>query len=258
MLTGCGIVTGLGFRFDGTSLTLSKGTALTGDGDLIRFPKDTVFRFVKAFGDESAHYTPFEGLGLLELLVATEPLGSPLSALSDGQDWAVVLYLESYRYDPDICTGADCDNRGQLQRNIPRVLLVPKKVLKGVPVPYRNQLRAPSVDRVLLNKQVNTYEELTALFRGAASRGLNDLEGALEKTYSVCQPLLAPVYSADPTSDWSKKLTAVVDRVESDPFGIEYVYAFAGDLADALREFVEALEHDDVGLAPIRSPFQNT
>lgn len=148
-LSGVGIV--CGFKLDFTpaqQLIISQGCGITTDGDLLKLQvsipdsgglkridiPEILYTHFTPFVDNKAFYRPFfykevggieEQIPLWELLptdlVTTE---APISDLPNLEDKVVLLYLEAYNEDADLCVGVSCDNQGILQVQNLRVLLV--------------------------------------------------------------------------------------------------------------------------------------
>ncbi|HKJ42122.1 MAG TPA: hypothetical protein VKA27_08500, partial [Sunxiuqinia sp.] len=134
-LRGYGVVCGLKLSVVNRQLNLSKGCGLTSDGDLLEWTDDTSFPNFRIFKDENANYPLFKDLTVYELIPTGTKKVDQIAFRNFSQqterkltDFAVLLYLESYLYDPDLCTGGDCDNKGLKQIHKLRVLLVPKDV----------------------------------------------------------------------------------------------------------------------------------
>lgn len=149
-LSGVGIVCGFKLNFNQTtnSLTISQGSGVTTDGDLLKLEQtipDTDdlktiditgldFTDYATFIDDKAVYKPYfykieddteVQIPLWELL----PNGStssegPIANLADLDNKVVLLYLESYEDDGDLCVGVNCDNQGVSQVQNLKVLLV--------------------------------------------------------------------------------------------------------------------------------------
>ena len=142
-LQGVGIACGFELKdITNESMTISGGVGVTTDGDLIVFKKtglkaDSIeyneqkFSYRRKFNDKLADYFLFnqndQPIEIIELLQEKTDDSEPLSALNNWQQMCVLLYLESYEKEPDLCTAIDCDNQGIKQQTHLRVLLVSKK-----------------------------------------------------------------------------------------------------------------------------------
>ncbi|MCH7400364.1 hypothetical protein ACFOUP_07730 [Belliella kenyensis] len=132
-LTGAGIVCGFDVSYDNQVLTISQGSALTTDGDLIKLHSKVANKITTAltipkidfvgyapfnnhkveyprFLDEKKSYIP-----IFELLTASEiKASSGAKKLTEINitDMVVVLYLENYSKPYDVCNTTDCDSQG--------------------------------------------------------------------------------------------------------------------------------------------------
>ena len=129
-LTGVGIACGLELTADDSSIRITKGAALTSDGDLLSFEADRLYTHFREFKDRDALYALFrkgseenaEGpIPLLELGEAGDGGDwKPLSSLESFNSYVALLYLEAFDEDIDLCTGTSCDNKGKVRRTISR------------------------------------------------------------------------------------------------------------------------------------------
>lgn len=151
-LIGVGIVNGFGLstevREGGRWINIQQGYGITTDGDLITLQqsledeesKEKDIRFdalsfshYRPFEDDKANYPFFQDEGaqitLLELCQQGEDDALPLSGLADLNDKVVLLYLESYPKDQDICGDINCDNQGIEQVARTRYLLIDQSAI---------------------------------------------------------------------------------------------------------------------------------
>jgi len=114
------------------SLSISQGTGVTTDGDLVQFydliPQELAskqFLYYKTFQDNRANYDHFSDVqGLWELSTENDGSYSDLKEFPNIQDMAVVLYLEQYSKADDLCNQYSCDNQGAAQISNLKVLLI--------------------------------------------------------------------------------------------------------------------------------------
>lgn len=149
-LSGVGLACGFGittlFNSDKTaaiSITITQGTAVTTDGDYVQFLdliKDNIaskkFSYFKKFDDDKATYDRFlnsqgDQLELWELHVNDDASYSDLVSFPNIQNMAVLLYLEQYAKEDELCNKLTCDNQGIEQINNLRVLLIDVDNLKS-------------------------------------------------------------------------------------------------------------------------------
>ena len=156
-LSGVGIVCGFTVSLNDTqkTITVSQGTGITTDGDLFKlyntddkgqkiidFP-EKVFKFCKKYDDGKAKYKPFfyDGntqLPIFELLTDEQQKNEKEAnfTLNDFKtktnveikDAVVILYLESYEKELDLCVSLSCDNQGLETIGNYKMLLVSKEV----------------------------------------------------------------------------------------------------------------------------------
>lgn len=128
LLTGVGIICGLEIKkVTETSFTLTQGVGVTTDGDVLTL-REITYTHGRKFDDKSARYPFFTREGspieLLEALPTGLENSEVLEKFSDWREMCVLLYLEAYANEADLCTTMDCDNQGVEQVGRLRVLLV--------------------------------------------------------------------------------------------------------------------------------------
>ena len=156
-LSGVGIVCGFTVSLNNTqkTITVSQGTGITTDGDLFKlyniddkgqkvidFP-EKVFQFCKKYDNSKAKYKPFfysndKQLPIFELLTDEQQKNEKEENFSindfknktnfDIQDAVVILYLESYEKELDLCVSLSCDNQGLETIGNYKILIVSKEV----------------------------------------------------------------------------------------------------------------------------------
>ncbi|EON78225.1 hypothetical protein ADIS_1422 [Lunatimonas lonarensis] len=151
-LIGVGIVNGLAvsMRQEGVQrfIEISQGYGITTDGDLITLRTDIPdanrkeksieidqlsFSHYRPFEDDKARYPLFHQNGiqtvpLLQLCRPTEEGALPLQQLVNGGDMVLMLYLESYSRDADLCGDINCDTQGVEQIAAHHFLLIDRDV----------------------------------------------------------------------------------------------------------------------------------
>jgi hypothetical protein len=261
-LIGAGIVWGLKVGSDGHNITVSRGCAVTTDGDLLCLDSDAKYNCCKPFDDRNAHYGPFvpqdEQIPLWELAV-DEADATPIEDLDNVSNMIVVLYLESYPFDPGICTGQECDNKGKVQTQKLKVLLVSPAdltdALKDLPEArqYSSRLEDVPCERVLLDSgSVGKYTDLAAAYKAVLSGLIPRLSGILQFSYTLCETVLAEAYEGSPLDRWRQQFTDLTTRMSTDTTGIQYIYDFVQDVIRAYDEFKEAV--DDEAILALRKP----
>lgn len=147
-LSGVGIGCGFNIAYSKTktnAFSISKGFGVTTDGDLLTLvePKDGKLRLLNKAFKTYTHYRTFEDsnakyphfiqaddsqIDLIEVFsdedIDTDDSGFTRLTSEQLDNKVVLLYLENYPKEGDLCTALDCDNQGQLQVSKLRVLLV--------------------------------------------------------------------------------------------------------------------------------------
>ena len=149
-LSGVGIVCGFKviYNADDHTIQITQGRGVTTDGDLLALQKQSeteagqndttlksidlsskTYSFYKMFTDNKAHYKHFVKpdktvINMWELYEQDADTHTSLSELPDLSNMVVLLYLESYSKEGDLCTQLTCDNQGIEQVARLRVLLV--------------------------------------------------------------------------------------------------------------------------------------
>ncbi|WP_303924280.1 PKD domain-containing protein [Draconibacterium sediminis] len=286
-LNGVGLVCGFKVSRSGTKITISQGVGVTTDGDLIQLQKavkksplkklvtgSLTFSMYKKFKDDAASYSrfrklsggeemAFEVLDLFELHPEDTEVEDviPLSELADLNNMVVLLYLESFADDGDLCTAIDCDNQGVAQINRLRVLLVSKtdaEFIASNDVVYTNHdrfeqyfnLPEPAVKRVILN-QINTskYEELKRAYYDAIKGStlnnnstVTQLGQGISLIVKNFGKLLQVSISQTALNSALSKLNSYFNfSAYGVPFDIQYRYDLLKDLVDTYNELKDLL-----------------
>ena len=152
--------------------------------------------------------------------------------------------MESFVQDPDLCTGADCDNLGKNAVNTPRVLLTDARR------PPR-WLRAP-FDTLMPRRATSTPSVAAANHDGCRRHAGHDLgglrrclrrnarsadDGAGQDLHSLFRPFLGGVFADDPAPAWTRVLNGLQAQFTGAPRGIQYYYDFLVDLVDTYTDF---------------------
>lgn len=121
-LLGVGIATGLRVTLSGSTVSISAGCGLTSEGHLLRLETAQTYTSYLPYTALSTD-GPLAVCTLLELLPAG-PGGKPLAELSL-ENYAVLLFQNSFVPPVDNCLGLDCKDSGATHETKLRVLLVP-------------------------------------------------------------------------------------------------------------------------------------
>lgn len=261
-LIGTGIVCGLEVSFNNSNktITITKGAAITSDGDLVHIDADTTYTHIRLFEDEKAKYGLFQNGSTAIPLFQIFPEGSeeenihsmrgrnnPVQSM---QDMAVVLYLNSFLEAPEDCTEVDCENQGMRQR----AQLLPLLINKGDLQQINNKPGNPFFDlpevniaRVNFHQSTITHEEnLLNRFRTAVQTSAPQLVSALANTCGTRQGdflrnLITPLYP-NPAANWRSRLNGIFNNINiNNRADVLYIYNFVKDLAEAYDEFKDVV-----------------
>lgn len=263
-LVGVGIVAGLAVSRDSNSVTVGAGLGLTCDGDLVRIDTATTYPRLRPYDATAPRYAPFFDAATNTLLINGEltsgddPLGTPIAAGAlDGQ--AVILLAETTVSDPDLCTGADCDNLGRERQQRLRVLLASRDTatrLAAGPVTLAEQARElPELIawRPPLDSGLATAERLIARYREATGKTLAGLVDALSGFGERFAGLLTSVFRRNPCADW----IASLKRLQEASAGTALPFHdFLKDLCEAWNAVRDALlDADGLPAGPLPAAF---
>ena len=282
-LTGVGIVCGfqLSFNASDNSITVSQGTGITTDGDLIKLRSDIPesslksidlsqikYTHYKKFEDNKTNYSFFRKkviedgneklvpFDLWEILPQKTDDEQELGTFSGLQEMVVLLYLESYAKEGDLCTAIDCDNQGIEQVARLRVLLVSKAdaaYIAGLDSIYSGYNYADdiialpeiAVARAILNSTNSAnYPELKKLYYSAifGNSFVSQLSTGITKLVQSFGDLLNLNISASNLNSYKSKLNQILNfSAYNVPFDIQYRYDFVKDLVDTYDEIKSLL-----------------
>ncbi|MEX2382298.1 MAG: hypothetical protein WD490_07945, partial [Opitutales bacterium] len=251
-LIGSGLLCGLTHEVDGATLTLNPGCALTTDGDLLTIAEPRRFTHSRKFNDEEAEYEPLGSLApFTELLTgeaaAEDPSAKPLSA-NALRNTVVALYLESFAREPEFCTGDNCDNKGPVQHNNLRVLLLPKAKVSPLP-PGLPEIAAalPKIEaaRPRLNAGIGKLEGNTGL-QAAFTAAIRETRTALTEALSQLsgnkdfQKALDEAGIETPRN-WNTTLPGRTLNPAREINGLLHIHGFFRDFCQAYNEWRESL-----------------
>ena len=264
---GVGIVCGMEIGFTTENkIVVSMGSAITTDGDLLHFSNDQAFDSFIKFEDINSKYDYFHNdqqvqIPLFQLVNKEQNLAGSKMLTDFAQEagaalkeFVGILYLEDYNKDADLCTGADCDNKGIECVKDLKLMLVHKdqlsELLKSLPEQNTNYFSLDDIDvpRVLISKNIRKYDDLKGAFNSALS-ARDSLAALLEKAYNICKPLIEDeLNSPDPVSVWQEQLKK--QFTNPNQLYIEYLYDYLKDLCVAYNELRESLFNGDSMCCP--------
>ena len=283
-LSGVGLVCGFKVTFNPVSseISISKGYGVTTDGDLIsmleakpivegetqenglQLIKETfkTYTHYKIFEDNKANYTPFFFTGetqieLLEIFPEAEidlsnELYSSLSDLEGIEDKVVLLYLENYPKEGDLCTALDCDNQGIEQIARLRVLLVSSDDAESI----------ASQDSILTGHSVEDYLDLPEIavlrdimntgntkdYQSLKQRYFNLLNNETIKQLAESLDIILNKFNKVPIS--ASILSLFGMSSSAIPTDIQYRYDVLKDLVDTYIEIKNLLFHLNILCCP--------
>lgn len=280
-LHGVGIVCGFKLHVNSSekTLTITQGVGITTDGDLILLrknitgkPEKTIdFKEMKlthfrTFGDNFANYPFFKkkeagsetetSMELWEILPGQTEGEKPLAELPGLENKVVLLYLESYAKEGDLCTSIDCDNQGIEQVARLRILLVSKEdaayIIKRDTLfsIYERadqyfDLPEVAVPRVILNpNNASGYENLKLAFHQAINDKtfLANLSEGITKILKDFNAILQMKLPANTLPSILEKLNEIAGTGSSHiAFNVQYRYDFFKDVAEIYQEIKELL-----------------
>ena len=278
---GVGIVCGFKLRLNspGKTVTITQGVGVTTDGDLILLRKNITgtpeksidlkeiqLTHFRQFGDHFANYPFFRKkeadgvtettMDLWEILPGQTDAEKPLGELPGLENKVVLLYLESYAKEGDLCTSIDCDNQGIEQVARLRILLVSKEdaaylikkdtlFSKHERVDQYFDLPEVAVPRVILNpKNASAYESLKLAFHQAINDKtfFSNLSAGITKILKDFDAILQMELPANTLTSLLAKLNKIAGSGSFNiPFNIQYRYDFFKDVTDTYMEIKELL-----------------
>ena len=275
-LHGVGIVCGFKLRLSNPekTVTITQGVGVTTDGDLILLRKDITgspeksidlkeiqLTHFRKFGDNFANYPFFRKkeadgetettMDLWEILPGQTDSEKPLGELPGLENKVVVLYLESYAKEGDLCTSIDCDNQGIEQVARLRILLVSKEdatyIVKKDALFSKHEridqyfdLPEVAVPRVILNpKNTSAYENLKLAFHQAINDKtfFSNLSVGITKILKDFDAILQMELPANTLTSLLAKLNEIAGSGSFNiPFNIQYRYDFFKDVTDTYQK----------------------
>ncbi|MBK7214284.1 MAG: hypothetical protein IPH88_13500 [Bacteroidales bacterium] len=266
-LNGIGIICGLKTGLPGRTVRLSKGLGLTADGDLLMASGDIVYDRFQPYDEKNPRYDSFfdgeKMIPLFELVEkgAKEKRALPLSQFTEASGYKLssalaILYMESYLFDPDLCSGSDCDNLGQEFRNRQRLLLTDREFLgflnPGVLAPsdVYDSFEEVLVSRPQLSAAIKTENQFSQQFRQAAENIHAQLVKQFSGLYSGIGMVVSDLFPADPAKVWLDKLEDCKAHYRRDDTGIQYYYDFLKDLSLTYNYLLELVSEDSAICTP--------
>lgn len=282
-LTGVGVACGFTVQLDKEepSVTILQGCGITSDGDLLKLQRDIeepenlkgksfkdihemvsqlTYTHYKTFTDEHAEYAPFRSgssvIDIKELIFdASEDSEALKLTPTILLDKVVVLYLECYAKDPDICTTTNCDNQGQPNIQNVKALLIDKEDVISVVNNedtifnkhdvYEAILAMPStaVEKVFLNADYGITNNIS---------DYSDLAKAYKTKITTAKTLLNTAYSglfdgfAEILEISNGTQNTVLNQIDdldnyTNDARVQYRYNLTRDISDTYNEIAKLL-----------------
>lgn len=274
-LSGVGIVCGFypAYNADQKTISITQGTGVTTDGDLFKLYQADVlgnkkidfdsktYTHCKIYDNTKAAYKPFFYDGpskqwpLFELLTEEQQKKEkdPNFALAEFsantkfefEEAVILLYLESYEKESDLCVSLSCDNQGLEIVGNYKVLIVSKDVATKImeldsmigKINYSNlyyNLPDLKSNRIILKKE--DFVHLDAI-KQTFTKGIfkNEVVKNLQEGYNM---LLAGLNMPIISDAIQKKITELFN-FEGDPVipqDFQYLYDLLNDLVDTYNE----------------------
>ncbi|WP_430931727.1 hypothetical protein [Saccharicrinis sp. 156] len=271
-LYGVGIVCGFKLSLNASSITITPGVGVTTDGDLLQMKvsipgsdlktlasEPVKYSYYKSFADDVANYNQFrkqvggesQVMDLWELFPEQLEDTQPLHTIPDLNNKVVLLYLESFAREDELCTTIDCDNQGVEQINRLKVLLVSKTdadliakrdtVFSAFNV-FNHYFNLPeiAIRRVVLN-QINTvkYEELKRTYYNVINSDnlVKHLSNGITRIIQNFESILQLNISTTILNTSITKLKSIFNfSAYAVPFDIQYRYDFLKNIIDTYSE----------------------
>ena len=270
-LLGVGVVAGLQVSLAGNVVTVRRGVGVTTDGDLLFLPTDTVYDRFKPYDSAAPRYNPLYVNDTMLTVHELVPVGiddanaEPLSAHPGPVDDAVVVMLmESYQFDPDVCSGTDCDNLGKTAIDNPRMLVILRQDIGPLLSEPRTASRAAQelpglhVPRPsFTSTSAGSASGLTKAFLDACNGIHGTLVEQLSALHAQFPTLTEELFGSDPTQGWSDRLKQHNKQYNTATggLGVQYYYDFLKDVVDTWNELRETFFLDDSLLCPDLNAF---
>lgn len=271
-LVGVGVACGFKVSVNNQNslITITQGCGVTTDGDLLKLQKSIKdssetsivlesikYSHFRDFEDDKPKYKHFKNgnttIDLWELIPQEKvdleaghlPINTQLL-----NDKVVVLYLECYPKEADICTTTNCDNQGQPNIQNLRVLLIDKEDVENIVNPkdgiftkhnvyeaFTNlpQTAVPKV--ILTGNNTSSYTKLASAYKSAITSSKNYLRTAFEELFQGFSEILN---ITDGTSNTMLNQINNLDDFNTND-KVQYRYDLIKDLSDTYNELAEIL-----------------
>jgi hypothetical protein len=267
LLLGVGVHGGFRISLAKSVISITRGVGVTTDADLLWLDKTVTFSRFRKYGETAPRYDPFYAgdtmREVFELIAdgAEAADAKPLTEFpKELADMVVVLFMESYLDDPDLCAGDDCDNLGKNAIDTQRVLMVTPEVAQGLESKLSTVSEVAEFLPELFAERPNFGASVTttaALIQPVANVCESTMQRFLRfaaQLHTRFSELSAEIFGANPFDKWEKTLLDHFGPLKTRP-GILYFYDHLKDLVDTGNELREILLTDDTVLCPDSKEF---
>jgi hypothetical protein len=264
---------GIGLEKD-SAIEIEKGIGITTDGDLIQLKQtnanvisaelleeSAVYTHYKKFLDDKAEYEPFKKqngvVDMWELLPGSTGSTGKLNNLNL-DDKVVVLYLETYANNGNLCTSIDCDNQGIEEVQKLRVLLISEKtaelIVKNDPVFVWHNIAEKYINLPEIKlPRVNLFHtnNLATLRQNYVTSISQTVLSKLKEGYNT----IFEIFGRASISAQIDKLLKFNLKTKNPLVDFQYRYDLLADLIATYNEIKELLYHINVECSPSINSF---
>lgn len=270
-LNGVGVACGFVLNINSTKskITITQGTGVTTDGDLIKLQKNSnqqplksidlnqvEYSHFKLFEDSFADYSFFKKqvtvdskkqkipINLWEIFPEKGEETKPLGKFKNLDEMVVLLYLESYPKTADLCTAIDCDHQGIEQISRLRVLLVSiadaENITKSDPV-FNTHNIAEKYSGLPEIKQMRVDLTGAGNLNSIKQSFLNAIPGQTLNKLKKGYKTIFEIFGQPSISDKIDQLFGFGNSEIPTPFDFQYRYDLLADLIDTYNEIKNIL-----------------
>lgn len=249
-----------------SSIRISQGTGVTTDGDLVQFfdlleenLKTKTFRYYKKFEDDKAKYPRFldsekNQFNLWELHAHKDDSFTDLVKFEEIKKMAVILYVEQYPKEDELCNKINCDNQGIEQINNIRVLLVRCEDLEAIAI---KDTIFHEHDWYKINDTLPVVEARRVVLKDYNTKTFTSLKQQFDtviKDESITTDLILG-YDVLLSKFGKQSITAKIKSLFNFsalavPLDFQYRYDLFKDLIDTYNEIKDLLLHINVACCP--------
>lgn len=273
-LSGVGIVCGFSPTLNSQGILLTQGAGVTTDGDMVLLQNtgsvsplkninltNVQYTNYRTFTDDKAIYPQFRRNGsqipIWEIIPSTEvtnvAVELPIPGFPNIANMVVLLYIESFEDEENLCQGLSCDNQGLDQVQRLRALIVSESdalyILQNDSLFTKHELMSTymqmkdlSVQRIIVNPvNAATSVDLKNSFRLAPhAQTIADLIAGL----NLMSAKLGPYYSSNPIPSILNGINVkLASSITVETSFYQYRYDLLKDVVDSYNEAKELFIH---------------